>query len=184
MAIPYQVRGTVSRVAPAHTNVTWDTLKHAGIEALERLYEEPRAIELPRGIFAGFHLGWLDTVGARDPILKPVEELFFHRLAWFVDFERSRWFWFHRSIGLGHFTPSLGPSRWRDTDTVRLLYDDRRLPGFINQWLYDEVKPLSEDVCLGIGGISKRRGLGDQFIFGLRRVVPAELLRLGVVTSP
>jgi hypothetical protein len=35
--------------------------------------------------------------------------------------------------------------------------------------LYDEVKPLGPDLCLGIGGINARVGRGDHFFFALAR---------------
>jgi hypothetical protein len=35
--------------------------------------------------------------------------------------------------------------------------------------LYDEVKPLSRDACLGIGGVNAGRGAGDHFFFVLER---------------
>lgn len=141
----------------------------ASVDELERQYREPRAVSVPRGAFRGVHLGWLDTPAAHHPVLRPLEELFFARLPWWVDFDRRRWFWFHRSISVAHFTPSAGPSRWRDTDALRLLYDDRHLPERANQFLYDEVKPLNDEVCLGLGGISDRRGVGEQFFFLLVR---------------
>lgn len=125
---------------------------------------------MPKGVFRGRHLSWLDTPAARDPILRPVEDLFFARLPWWLDFDRQQWFWFARALGVGHFHPSVGPSRWRDTETLRLLYDDRRLPGFVNAWLYDEVKPLGDELCLGLGGISGPRDRGDQFFFALERI--------------
>jgi hypothetical protein len=137
---------------------------------IEALYRQPRNLFVPSGVFRGRHLFWLDTEGARDPLLRPVIELFFARLTFHVDFEKKRWFWFDRRLGLGHFQASIGPSRWRDTDTIRLLYDDRLLPGWVNQGLYDEVLPLDENVCLGLGGVNGRRGRGDHFFFSLTRV--------------
>jgi hypothetical protein len=158
------------RASPSWSDLAWSDLVDARGETLEELYLAPGEIEVPRGVFRGRHLRWLDTRAARDPIWRPVEELFFARLPWFVDFDRKRWFWFSRSLGIGHFSPSIGPSRWRDAETIRMLYDDRRLPGFVNHWLYDEVKPVSEDLCLGIGGVNGPRDEGDQFFFALRRV--------------
>ena len=160
----------MSHVDPHGAVINWDYLARANTEELERLYAMPRDVSVPRGIFAGYHLCWLNTAAAHHPILRPVEELFFHRLRWYVDFDRRCWFWFSKKLPVGHFTPSVGASRWRETETIRLLYDDRRLPNLVNQWLYDEVKPLSEDTCLGIGGISAGPGRGEQFLFGLARL--------------
>jgi hypothetical protein len=36
--------------------------------------------------------------------------------------------------------------------------------------LYDEVKPLSEDLCLGMGGVNRGPGEGELFFFALVRV--------------
>lgn len=56
------------------------------------------------------------------------------------------------------------PSRWRDTQTLQLHYDLTRLP-FRGQ-LYDEVKPLSETLCLGLGGLNRQpEKEGDLFFF-------------------
>jgi hypothetical protein len=139
-------------------------------EELEEIYREPRELIVPEGVFCGRHLFWLDTEGARDPLLRPLEDLFFARLTFHVDFVKNRWFWFDRRLGLGHFQASIGPSRWRDTETIRLLYDDRRLPGWVNYGLYDEVRPLSEELCLGLGGVNGKRGRGDHFYFELTRI--------------
>lgn len=149
---------------------TWTQLQHATVADLEALYRAPNEVHVPNGSFAGRHLIWLDTRGANHPVLRPVEQLFFADLPWVIDFDRRRWFWFQRRFGVGRFSTSVGPSRWRDAETVRMLYDDPLLPGFVNLWLYDEVKPLDHDLCLGLGGFSARRGVGDQFFFALRRV--------------
>ncbi len=140
---------------------------------LEELYARSAPVQVPTGVFRGLHLMWLDTEAARHPVLRPIEELVFARLPWSLDFDRRRWYWFQARFGVGHFSPSVGPSRWRDAETIRMLYDDRALPGFVNQFLYDEVKPLSDDVCLGLGGISAGRGKGEQFFFALGRVSEA-----------
>jgi hypothetical protein len=139
-------------------------------EEIEALYLEPRELFVPDGVFSGRHLFWLDTEGARDPFLRPLEEILFARLTFHVDFVKKRWFWFDRRLGLGHFQASIGPSRWRDTDTIRLLYDDRLLPNWLNYGLYDEVRPMSEELCLGLGGVNGKRGRGDQFYFELTRI--------------
>ncbi len=137
---------------------------------LEAIYAGPGVLSLPSGQFRGRHLAWLETRVAHHPVLRPVNDLVFARLPWCIDFDRRVWTWLGLPLGFGHFSLSAGPSRWRDTSTLRMLYDDRRLPGFFNQFLYDEVKPLSDDVCLGIGGVSRARGDGDQFFFALERV--------------
>lgn len=148
---------------------TFRDLKAATLSELEAWYGSDGQVAVPRGVFRGRHLLWLDTPAARHPLLRPLEELVFARLPWRIDFERRLWFWLDLPLGVGHFSPSVGPSRWRDANAVRLLYDDRRLPGFMNLFLYDEVKPLTQDLCLGLGGISAGRGRGEQFFFALTR---------------
>jgi len=156
MPSPYQVRGTLSRVALDRSPVSWEELRGADASDLEKLYRDVGVSRVPRGIFAGRHLAWVETRDPTAPLLRPVLELFFRRLEFHIDFDRSQWFWFARSLGVGHFSPSIGPSRWRDTETIRMLYD--------------EVKPLSDDLGLGLGGISRRRGEGERFFFALRRI--------------
>jgi len=71
---------------------------------------------------------------------------------------------------MGHFQTQVGESRWRDTDAVSLRYQRSRLPRFVRDVLYDELKPLSADLVLGIGGINQDRGAGDHFFFALEKV--------------
>ena len=73
-------------------------------------------------------------------------------------------------LRIGHFEPSVGPSRWRNTDTIGLHYEISRLPGPIKRVLYDEVKRLDEATCLGIGGENEGPGKGDHFWFALERI--------------
>lgn len=148
---------------------TLQALRQATRADLEELYARSGPVYVPRGLFRGRHLLWLDTPAARHPVLRPLEELLFVRFPWCIDFDRKKWVYFDAPFGLAHFSASIGPSRWRDAETIRMLYDDRLLPGFANQFLYDEVKPLSDDLCLGMGGISAGRGRGEQFFFALSR---------------
>jgi hypothetical protein len=94
----------------------------------------------------------------------------FVRLPFGIDFDRRRWFFVDPRLLVGRFATECGPSRWRDTDSVRLTYHGSRLPRIIRSSLYDEVKPLSDELCLGMGGINADRGTGDHFFFALRRV--------------
>jgi hypothetical protein len=50
---------------------------------------------------------------------------------------------------------------------VRLGYDVSRLPGFVRRHLYDEVRPLGPELCLGIGGLNRAAGRGALFYFAL-----------------
>ena len=152
-----------------HT-LTLRRLQGLGLAELEQLYGRPGEVALPAGCFAGHHLRWLRTPGARHPLWRPAEALLFQRTPFGVDFARRRWFFWRRELGLGRFTPSAGPSRWRDTDTIRLDYEVSRLPGPLRGLLYDEVRPLSGTLCLGLGGINAPRGRGDHFFFALQRI--------------
>ena len=42
-------------------------------------------------------------------------------------------------------------------------YEASRLPTFVRALLYDEVKPLDDDLLLGLGGVAQ----GDLFFFAL-----------------
>jgi hypothetical protein len=147
--------------------VDLDELKRATLPELEAIYAAPRPIELPHGRFFGTVLHRLDNRGAHHPLLRGLEWVGFEALAFGVDFDRRLWFFTRRGIQMGRFMPSIGRSRWRDTDTVRLRYDVSRAPRFVTRGLYDEVKPLSSTLCLGLGGVNAATGFGDHFFFAL-----------------
>ncbi len=149
--------------------VTLAELRRYPLAQLEKCYAERRPVAVPLGYYRGTHLRWLDTPGASHPLLRPVVDLLFRRTPFGVDFERERWFFFRRGLGMGRFAAQIGPSRWRDTDTVRLTYDRSRLPSPVRRLLYDEVKPLSDSLCLGLGGINAETGRGEYFFFALHR---------------
>ena len=147
--------------------ITLSQLQQCKVAELEALYVEERPITLPAGCYRGIHLAWLDTAGARHPLIRPLQYLGFRLAPFGVDFAARRWFFFHRSLGVGRFSAQPGRSQWRETATVRLHYDVSRLPRPLRTLLYDEVKPLSASLCLGIGGINAPRGRGDHFFFAL-----------------
>jgi hypothetical protein len=120
---------------------------------------------VPRGCWRGRWLGWLDTPGARVWHVRVADTLLFRALTFGVDFDRRRWWFVHPRLGAGRFRISAGRSRWRDTDALRLEYDVSRLP--VRHILYDEIKPLPDGRCLGLGGINAERGQGDHFFFEL-----------------
>lgn len=139
-----------------------DALSRSSQSELERIYRSERSLELPRGRFTGRVLHRLSHRGANHPLWKYSEWLGFEALRFGVDFDACVWLFTKRKIAMGRFTPEIGASRWRQTETVRLRYAVSRL-------LYDEVKPLSDDLCLGLGGINAGPGYGDHFFFSLRR---------------
>jgi hypothetical protein len=154
--------------------LTLSRLRRCSLEQLEALYAEERPFTTPTNAYRGVHLAWLDTPGARHPLARPLEHLGFSWAPFGVDFTARQWFFFDRRFGIGRFWAQPGPSRWRDTETVCLHYDISRLPRPLRGILYDEVKPLSSGLCLGIGGINAPRGRGDHFFFALA-ALPSKL---------
>jgi len=143
-------------------------LKTLDLSELEELYESVGEIEVPTGIFRGTLLNWLPVPEGQAPLLRPLIWLGFDLSPFGVDFDARRWFFlFERSPRVGRFEPVVARSRWRDTEAVRLHYEVSRLPRFLRSNLYDEVKPLSDRLCLGIGGVNADRGKGEQFFFAL-----------------
>lgn len=140
--------------------------------ALERLYIDTPLGPRPQGRFRGAVLAWMNNRGARDPFFRTVECFAFELLPWGIDFGTDCWFFVASPIQMGRFAPTAGPSRWRPTETYQLHYGVSHLPPFVKKALYDEVKPLSPDVCLGIGGINRGVGEGDHFFFALVRDAP------------
>ncbi len=154
---------------------TLSSLQRCSLTQLEAIYGasygNADTVMLPEGCYRGFHLAWLNTAGARHPVTRPLEHFGFYWLPFGVDFAARRWFFFDRRLGIARFSAQSGRSRWRDTQTVRLDYASSRLPRPLRNILYDEVKPLSPSLCLGIGGINAPRGRGDHFFFALASAV-------------
>lgn len=149
---------------------TLPQLRQMGLGELERLYAAEVPLAVPTGRFRGIFLEKLETPGARKPVSRLVSFVGFQATPFGVDFDSCCWFFWHPRLLIGRFQPELGPSRWRDTETVRLDYEVSRLPTPVRSVLYDEVKPLSEAMCLGIGGLNAGRGEGDLFFFALDRI--------------
>jgi len=141
-------------------------LRASSLDALEELYRGGAIGPRPRGRFRGRVLCRVDSRLAKSKsgtaILLP-----FERAAFGIDFDRSVWFFVRPWLRIGRFRVEVGPSRWRDAEVLRLEYDVSRLPRPIRGFLYDEVKPLSDTLCLGLGGINAGRGKGDLFFFAL-----------------
>ena len=142
-------------------------LQDCGVERLEALYQEGEATSVPRGLFRGVYLERVP--GARPLVPRVAEVIGFQLTPFWVDFDRRCWAFVHPRLAAGRFTAQVGASRWRDTTTVTMDYSVSRLPGPVRGMLYDEVKPLSDDLCLGFGGINRDRGDGELFFFALRR---------------
>jgi len=150
------------KISPEH-------LRSSAPGELERVYREAPPAPAPEGRFWGRVLGRVDTSLARSRAVTAIL-LPFERLRFGVDFTAGRWFFVHPRARLGRFRLEPGRSRWRDTETLRVRYDVSRLP--LRRVLYDEIKPLSRDVCLGLGGVNLERGLGDLFFFLLEAEAP------------
>lgn len=140
------------------------------VEELEAIYASEGVLEVPHGLFAGEVLARLSNRGARRLVNRAVQVPQFEWTPFGIDWGDRRWYFWHPSLRIGRFEARAERSRWRDTDTIALHYEVSRLPGPIKRLLYDEVKPLSEDLLLGLGGTNARTGEGDHFFFALRRV--------------
>ncbi len=136
------------------------------VEDLERLYAGPLG-ESPGGVTVGRFVRFLDTAGGRDVRNRATHTVLFRWPRWGVDFERRLWWFVHPRAAAGRFRVTVGASRWRDAEVLRLDYDVSRV-GWIRRNLYDEVKPLPDGRVIGIGGVNAERGRGDHFWFELR----------------
>lgn len=121
-------------------------LSAASLDELEAIYRDAPLGPAPRGVYRGAMLRYLDkSIG-----IKAIDWLMFDLPPYGIDFDRRNWWFFNRRFQTGHFEYSAGRSRWRDTETLRLEYETSRLPRFVRGLLYDEVKPLDEELCLGL----------------------------------
>lgn len=144
-------------------------LRAMSLAQLESVWTRRVELSPPRGVFRGHALSRIDHPTSRRPLWRYSERLGFVWIPFGVDFDRRLWFFFNRHIAMGRFEMAAGESRWRDTDAIRLSYGHSKLPGFVRNVLYDEVKPLSERLILGIGGINQERDAGEHFFFTLEK---------------
>jgi hypothetical protein len=149
--------------------MTKNELERASRDELEALYRDAPLGPAPSGCYRGKMLTWLDTPGAHRWHVRVADSLLFRALPFGVDFDRNLWWFVRPRLRAGRFRTSVGPSRWREAETLRLEYDVSRLPWPVPRLLYDEVKPLAEGLCLGLGGMNFERGEGDHFFFALWR---------------
>src|SRR5438094_4497170 len=122
--------------------MTADALHAASLDELEAIYRDAPLGPEPRGVWRGRMLRYLD----RPAAIKAIDWLMFELPPYGIDFDARAWWFFAPRLRTGRFEPSAGRSRWRDTETVRLEYETSRLPRFIKGLLYDEVKPLTDEV--------------------------------------
>lgn len=142
-------------------------LQGFSLDELEVLYKTTEAREVPKRLYSGQVLHRVEADFAHTRTASSIMWPFVN-LRFGVDFRSNRWFFVNPSFQLGHFRTELGQSRWRDTETIRLHYDVSRLP--LRAGLYDEIKPLDDKHCLGLGGINRDKGLGELFFFLLEAV--------------
>jgi hypothetical protein len=135
------------------------------LDEVERTYREAPLGPAPSGVYRGRFLHWLPP--SRQWHVRVVDTLLFRWPRFGVDFDRRLWWFVRPALAAGRFQFSPGPSRWRAAETYRLEYDVSRLP--VRGILYDEVKPISADLCLGLGGVNAPTGHGDHFWFALVR---------------
>ncbi len=144
-------------------------LSRMSISELDALYISAPMRPRPEGIFRGRLLRWLPPAcKPRNAPFVALELVAFQLLPWGIDFRSTLWWVGLRCLQGGLFEATEGRSRWRPTETFRMSYHRDRLP-FFRRYLYDEVKPLSDDLCLGIGGINADEGVGDHFYYLLER---------------
>lgn len=155
--------------AEQHTPYTLERLQAATRDELETIYRRETPVEWGRALWRGHFLCMLDSTYARKLPLKWLSEIGFGNTPFWLDNDDRLWCLGTPEIGIGRFRPELGPSRWRNTQTLCLNYNESKLPGLIRRELYDEVKPLSPDLCLCISGFNAGRGHGELFFFALTR---------------
>lgn len=149
---------------------TLQQLQSMSLTELEKAWTLPVDLSTPRGVYRGHTLERIDHPTSRRPLWRFSQRLGFVWIPFGVDFDRQLWFFFNGRVAMGRFEMRAGDSRWRDTNAISLTYEGSRLPGFVRNVLYDEVKPLSERLSLGIGGINRERGCGEHFFFALEKI--------------
>jgi len=144
------------------TTTTTQGLRSCSPTELDQLYRKTPMGPMPSRSFRGQVLHRVDSPFARS-LQGAAVRWPFERLRFGIDFSACAWFFLHPGLQLAHFRVTPGPSRWRETQTLQLHYDLSRLP--FRGMLYDEVKPLTETLCLGLGGLNRPSERGDLFYF-------------------
>ena len=142
-------------------------LKNASLNELEQIYTNTAEAPL-NGAYRGIFLCRLDSPSERRPLHWGSRA--FEFVPFGIDFDSCNWFFFHPRLQVAKFRMEEGSSRWRSCSVVKMHYEVSCLPQWFKGVLYDEVKPLSDKLCLGLGGFNKETGEGDQFYFALVRI--------------
>jgi hypothetical protein len=149
------------------------SIDHASVDELEQLFTTSPRGNAPTGTYAGRYLTELPPAHRQPRLQRAFDWLLFQRTPFGIDFDRRLWWFFHPRLAAGRFEISFGPSRWRSANAFRLDYHVSRLP--IRGMLYDEVQPIDDDHCIGIGGANLGPREGDHFFFALTRVARARM---------
>jgi hypothetical protein len=140
-----------------------DALRRATPSELERLYAAPSTLAIPSGRYEGCFLQRTAGWGHAGLLVRSAVALGFSTLPFGIDFDRRVWRLAGGAVVAGRFELQPAPSRWRPTRTLAMHYEPSRLPTFVRALLYDEVKPIDEDLLLGLGCIAQ----SDLFFFAL-----------------
>ena len=155
---------------------TVDDITTMDIDDLEILFskQNDHELKLPgSAIYKGQYLLRIDSDGAGKWYNRYPQELMFNFVPFGLNFFNDKkkkyasgdWYFFHRRLCAGSFEMIPGQSRWRNTNSIALNYDNSSLPSIIKNILYDEIKYIGNNIYLGIGGVNKETGNGDHFYF-------------------
>ena len=140
---------------------------------LDAIFTAPGTARLPaEGNYRGTWLRRIENAGTYKPFNLISQWLMFEVTPFGITFHSDGtgiWYFFHPVLAAGNFVMHSEASRWRTTQCVTLNYENAALPGPVRDILYDEIRVLSDDHALGIGGFKGPAGDGDNFYFLLTR---------------
>lgn len=140
---------------------------------LDAIFSAPGAAALPQpGNYTGTWLRRIENAGTYKPFNLVSQWLMFEVTPFGITFNADAtgiWYFFNPALAVGNFAMRAEASAWRKTQCVTLNYETAALPAPVRDMLYDEVRVLSENHCLGIGGFKGPVGDGDNFYFLLTR---------------
>lgn len=144
------------------------------VTELEAIFSTPGAATLPQpGNYKGTWLRRIENAGTYKPFNLVSQWLMFELTPFGITFNSDAtgiWYFFHPALSAGNFAMRAEASQWRNTQCVTLNYEMAALPHPVRDILYDEVRVLSENHCLGVGGFKGPAGEGDNFYFLLTRL--------------
>ena len=141
---------------------------------LDAIFSAPGAARLPQpGNYKGTWLRRIENAGTYKPFNLISQWLMFELTPFGITFNADAtgiWYFFNPALAAGNFAMCAEASKWRNTQCATLNYENAGLPGPVRDILYDEVRVLSDNHCLGIGGFKGPAGDGDNFYFLLTRL--------------